>query len=418
MDLLIYALIIFVCLLLSAFFSGSETALMRLRREHLEKDIQAAKGPAALAVRNLLDSTSRLLITILLGNNLANIVAAAVASALAISLFGEKRGILIASIVMTAVILIFAEILPKAMAARAPKSISYKVGLPLYFIHQLLRPIHFIFDFVIDPVVRKLTHGAVDTRISRTEELLDLARHVPQKPEEKGSPIPIITAAAEAAETTVEEIMVPRAEIVSFPIKTPASELLDLLMEERYTRAPVYEESLDKILGLIHLKDLIELVRGQRTDIREIIKPVLRVPELKPILQLLADMQHGFIHMAIVKDEHGLTMGLVTQEDILEELVGEIRDEFDRDELYSIRALSVTSYEALGRLKVIDFNRQTGWDVDTEHGDTLSGLVFNTLGRAPHIRDLIDVGGYRITVLDVSGIRITRVRVAQLQSES
>ncbi|MCZ6712991.1 MAG: CBS domain-containing protein, partial [Deltaproteobacteria bacterium] len=189
-------------------------------------------------------------------------------------------------------------------------------------------------------------------------------------------------------------------------------------LEERYTRVPIYEESIDQILGVVHLKDLIKLVRSNGTELQDILKPVLRVPERKPILRLLGDMQRGFVHLAIVKDEFGVTEGLVTQEDILEEIVGEIRDEFDREELLTIRPLSDGSYQALGRVKVLDFNRETGWQVPAERGDTLSGLLFNLLGRAPRKGDSVKVPGYVIGAADVSGTRITQVSVKKCLEET
>jgi putative hemolysin len=143
------------------------------------------------------------------------------------------------------------------------------------------------------------------------------------------------------------------------------------------------------------------------------------VPERKAILPLLTDMQRGFgfCHVAIVKDEFGVTLGMVTQEDILEEIVGEIRDEFDRDELLTIRRIGDDSYEALGRISVLDFNRETGWSVPFEKGDTLGGLVFNTLGRAAQKGEKLEVPGYRVTAIDVSGSRITRVRIEQQRED-
>ena len=168
------------------------------------------------------------------------------------------------------------------------------------------------------------------------------------------------------------------------------------------------------MLGVVHLKDLTKLVRSGEGDLREILKPVLRVPERKAILELLADMQKNFIHVAIVKDEHSLTRGMLTQEDILEEIVGEIRDEFDREELQAIRKHN-GEFEALGRVKVLDFNRETEWELPAEPGDTLSGLVFNSLGRAPRKGDTVIIGDYQVIVVDVSGTRIPRVRIRGLE---
>ncbi|MCH6562446.1 MAG: HlyC/CorC family transporter [Myxococcales bacterium] len=417
MEPVTYIAIIAVCLVVSAFFSGSEVALLRLRTHQLESDVEAAVGPGALAARELLRSTSRLLVTILLGNNLVNILASSVAAALAIQLLGVKNGILVATAVMTVLVLVFSEILPKAIAANSPRRVSYAVALPLYLLHQILRPIHVLFDRVIEPAVKRISGGDEGEGAQTAEEVLRLAR-LARVDQPDGTPLGIIGAAAGAAEMTVSEIMVPRTEIAAFPIETPPAKLLEQVLEERYTRVPIYEESIDQILGVVHLKDLIKLVRSNGTELQDILKPVLRVPERKPILRLLGDMQRAFVHLAIVKDEFGVTEGLVTQEDILEEIVGEIRDEFDREELLTIRPLSDGSYQALGRVKVLDFNRETGWQVPAERGDTLSGLLFNLLGRAPRKGDSVKVPGYVIGAADVSGTRITQVSVKKCLEET
>ena len=411
MDPISSAAIILACLAMSAFFSGSETALLRLRAHEVEQDVRAAIQPAPVAVRNLLASTSRLLVTILLGNNVVNILGSAVAAALAISYLGEKNGIILATICMTVLVLIFAEVLPKAVAARYPRRISYIVGLPLYLLHWALRPIHLLFDLLIEPVVRRVSGTSEDESVSNAEDVLRLARQAKEEGLAHGSPLAIMGATAGAAQMTVQEIMVPRTEVAAFPIDAEPSDLLEQVLQERYTRVPIYESDIDKILGVVHLKDLIKLVRSGGSDLHSILKPVLRVPERKPILPLLADMQRAFVHVAIVKDEFGVTEGLVTQEDILEEIVGEIRDEFDREELLSIRKLGDGSYDVLGRVTVLDFNRETGWEIPAERGDTLSGLIFNELGRAPSRSDVLRLPGYEFDVADISGTRITRVRV-------
>ncbi len=417
MEPVTYIAIIAACLVVSAFFSGSEVALLRLRAHQLESDVEAAVGPGALAARDLLRSTSRLLVTILLGNNLVNILGSAVAAALSIQVLGVKNGILVATGVMTVLVLIFSEILPKAIAAHSPRRVSYAVALPLYLLHQILRPIHVLFDRVIEPAVKRISGGVEGEGAQTAEEVLRLAR-LARVDQPDGTPLGIIGAAAGAAEMTVSEIMVPRTEIAAFPIEMPPAELLEQVLEERYTRVPIYEESIDHILGVVHLKDLIKLVRTNGTDLQDILKSVLRVPERKPILRLLGDMQRAFVHLAIVKDEFGVTEGLVTQEDILEEIVGEIRDEFDREELLTIRPLPDGSHQALGRVKVLDFNRETGWQVPAERGDTLSGLLFNLLGRAPRKGDSVKVPGYEIGAADVSGTRITQVSVRKCLEET
>ncbi len=398
------------CLVLSAFFSGSETALLRLREADLAPEDPERPGPVAASIRELLSSTSRLLVTILLGNNVVNILAASLASAVAVAALGPEAGVMVATVAMTFLVLIFCEVLPKAVAAAHPSSFSRIVGLPLYLLHQALRPIHALFDRVIDPLVVRIA-GASDPSAS-AEEMLRMARQA-RLALDAGNPLAIMGAAAKASERTAEEIMVARPDIFGFPIATPADELLERLLEERYTRVPIYADTIDRVLGFVHLKDLTKLARAGGGDLRDIMKPVLRVPERKRVLELLADMQKSFIHLAIVKDEHNLTRGMLTQEDILEEIVGEIRDEFDREELQAIRRHD-GEFEALGRVKVLDFNRETGWELPAEPGDTLSGLAFNALGRAPRKGDAVRIGDFQLIVLDVSGTRIPRVRVRRV----
>ncbi|MFI5317370.1 MAG: hemolysin family protein [Myxococcota bacterium] len=417
MDLVTGLLVILVCLALSAFFSTSETALLRMRAHEIEADIREARGPSAFAIRDLLNSTSRMLVTILLANCLVNILAPSVATALAVRWLGDEKGILVSTFAMTLLILVVGEVLPKAFAAAHPRRVSHAVALPLYLLHKALWPVHAVFDRIIEPFVRLAAGSASEgEKLTTVEDVMRLARAA-SAAQPDAQPLEIMGAAAGAAEMTVKEIMVPRAEIVCFPIDMNPAELLEKVMEERYTRVLIYEGSIDAIIGVVHLKDLVKLQSGGGGDLHQILKPVLRVPERKPILRLLADMQRNFVHMAVVKDEFGVTLGIVTQEDILEEIVGEIRDEFDREELLTIRELPDGGFQALGRLKVADFNRETDWQVPAERGDTLAGLVFNSLGRAPREGDVVKVPGYEFTVVGISGTRITQVRVNESKTE-
>jgi len=403
---------IVICIALSAFFSSSETALFRLRSHDMEEEMKGSSGPAAVAVRELTSSSSRLLVTILLGNNIVNILAASLAAALAVRLLGFEAGVPTATAIMTIMVLIFAEILPKAVAARHPRGVAIAVGLPLYILHQILRPVHALLDHVIDPIVRRATGGVDSNGGLSPEEVLRFAREVKDQ-EGEGSPLAIMGATSEAAEMQVSDIMVPRTEIEAYSMETPVSELLDAMLAGRYTRVPVYREDIDDVLGIAHLKDLVKVASSGGEDLQAVLKPVLRVPERKPILGLLAQMQGAFCHMALVKDEFGVTQGLVTQEDILEEIVGEIRDEFDSEELFTIRQRNDGSYEVLGRVTVLDFNRESGWQVPAERGDTLGGLMFNTLERAPTKGETLTVPGYIIRCIDVSGSRIARVHIQE-----
>ncbi len=413
MGVVAYLLLVVACLALSAFFSGSETALLRIRHDDLKRDVDEAHSPGALATRDLLKSTPRLLVTILLGNNIANILGASVASALAVTLLGPRWGIAAATVVMTLTVFLFCEVLPKAIAANHPRRIAYLVALPLYLFHHTLRPLHLLYDRMIEPMVKKFAGGSDSNALRDREELLRLAREsVDESAPSDSSPIGIIGSAARAAEMTVEDIMIPRPDIVAYTVDTPPSALLDAMLSEGYTRVPIYDDNIDKVLGVAHLKDIIGLVRGkEEAGIHRVLKPTIKVPERKPILDLMSEMQRMFVHLAIVQDEFGITRGMVTQEDILEELVGEIRDEFDRHELESIRRVSEGRYQALAQVKVLDFNRETGEQLDAEAGDTLAGIVFNTLGRVPRRGESVQIPGYEIVVTDLTRNRVNQVQV-------
>jgi CBS domain containing-hemolysin-like protein len=269
-----------------------------------------------------------------------------------------------------------------------------------------------VFDRVVDPFVERLTgrHISEDEGAALSEEVLRMANRL-REGHPQGSPLSIIRAAADAVGTTAEEVMVPRSQIVAFDEQTPPSELLEKMLNERFSRVPIYRNSIDEVVGKVHLKDLIGIVRADASNLESIMRPVLRVPPRKPILRLLSEMQRAFIHLAVVKDEFSGTLGIVTQEDVLEELVGEIRDEFDREELLTVRRINDKQYHALGRVKVADFNRQTGWEVPAEPGDSLSGLVFNALGHPARAGEFVNLGGYKLTVLSISGTNIGEVAV-------
>lgn len=410
----IYIVVVVLCLVISAFFSSGETALLRISSHQIQEDLKKKVFPAVAAVKELLQSLSKLLITLLMGNTIVNILATAAASAVCVYYFGNEAGVVIATVAMTILVLLFGELLPKAVAAKRPKQVAYFLALPLYFFHKILSPLHYLFEKIIDPIVDKLAGGADQEHRQAYDSILMLARQMKEQTRrltDHGSALPIIGSTARAAETTAEEIMVPKIEIFACEYNIKASELLTRMLQERYTRVPIYKDNLDNFLGLIHLKDLITHVQQGREDIAPILKPILKIPERRLIFSILAEMQKAFIHVAIVKDQYGGTRGLLTQEDILEEMVGEIRDEFDKDELMSIQKIGEHTYSVLGRVPVHDFNRETGLHIASEKGDTLGGIVFNSVGRAPRLGDVATIGDYQVSVSDLSGNRITRVIV-------
>lgn len=414
MDPLSYFIIVILCLLLSAFFSGSETALLRLTKDHIEQDLANSSRLSIMAAKELIKTPAKLLVTILLGNNVVNILGASCASALGVYYFGEQKGIIFSTIAMTVIVLIFSEILPKSIAAKNPGRLGYFVALPLYIIHKVSTPIHFIYERTIDPLVRLIAGKQSETAQSSTAEaIMKLAEGLKLRKGD-GTPIPIIGSAAAAASLFAEDILISRAEIFALEEHTSIVDAEKLLGESRYTRAIVYQESLDNILGIIHLKDLVRAnnsLEEKKRSIESLIKPVLFVPGKMPILSVLPRMQKGLIHTAIVQDAFGVTRGMLTQEDILEEIVGEIRDEFDTSELKRIKKMTPSSYQVLGNLSLHDFNKETGWSLPGERGESISELLFIELGRTPKKDDSIIYDDYSLKVLDMSGKRLARIEI-------
>ena len=417
MDPTVYLVIVVICVVLSAFFSSSETALLRLSKEQIDKDLEKHNQLSLIAAKELIKTPARLLVTILLGNNVVNILGAACASSLGVYYLGEKEGLLVSTVSMTAVILIFSEILPKSIAAKNPARVGYFFALPMYIVHKISFPAHFFYTHVLEPLVKKISKADTlkdDTNISAAESIMRLASEINVNKNE-GTPLPIIGQAVKAAELTCEDIMTPKSELFSLtPSMSPKQAELELA-NSRYTRALVFEEDGTKIKGFVHLKDLVRLNNGQAKDttIESLIKPSLMVPGKLAILNLLPKMQKAFIHIAIVTDAYGNAEGIVTQEDILEEIVGEIRDEFDREELKRIRKKSPGRYEVFGNLSIHDLNRETGWEVTGEKSDTVYEVIYNELGKLPHSGDEVTVGNFNFKVKDTSGRRITRVEITK-----
>ena len=245
--------------------------------------------------------------------------------------------------------------------------------------------------------------------MSTAESVLKMAEKLSPKRND-GTPIPIIGLAAKAANLFVQDIMVSRTDLFSFSSKTTLKEAEEQLSLSRFTRALVYNGSLDDVLGSVHLKDLVRANNaGTKGSVESIVKPVLTVPEKMPILELLPKMQSAFIHIAVVKDSDGITQGMLTQEDVLEEIVGEIRDEYDQDELKRIKRLNESKFEVLGRVSIHDFYKESHWELPGEKSDTLGDIIFNNLGRYPVEGDTVEFAPFTIRVKQVSGNRLARV---------
>ncbi|MFT6071158.1 MAG: Mg2+/Co2+ transporter CorB [Bacteriovoracaceae bacterium] len=394
---------IIACLVLSGFFSGSETALLKLNLKKLDRDIIENPTISLQALKELTKSTSKLLVTILLGNNIVNIFGTAAASSLAVTHFGEEKGLIVATTVMTVSVLIFSEILPKTIAANNSTMVSKLVSLPLFAFHKILTPVHWVFNNIIDRLIKVFqASDDGDTGPSSYEELMFLAKEVKPHPKRKGTtPIKVIGGAAKSSEITLSEIMINRAKINFCPVEADVKTTLNLLLKDQHTRLPVFEGSVDNIVGIIHLKDVVIAQDDPNFSLKDKLHPAFTFSGKTKLFTALTTMQSKFSHMAIIKDEFGVTLGLVTLEDLLEEIVGEIRDEFDAHEVDQIKKINEKEFLVNSPMLVSDFNRRVNLKIKAEKGETLSGLLFNRLDGQVEVGTKLNDGSFEFEVVKI-----------------
>jgi len=397
-------LVLLILLILSGFFSSAETALFsisRVRARHLAKSPHATDK----LIYRMKEDPHRLLTTILIGNNLVNIAAAALATAIALRLF-ESRAVGIATAVMTVLILVFGEILPKSFATRNNLLLARFVIFPIYWMSLLFYPVILVLDFI-----PKITGKIKKTPSVTEEELKTFVEVVEEEGEIKEEEKEFIHNIIEFDDTSAYEIMTPRGDMFVADV----DEELDLkqLLQSGYTRFPVIEGSLDKVVGIINIKDVFmhQTTSDQPISVRKMMAKPYFVPENKKLDSLLKQFKRRKQHIAIVVDEHGGIAGLITLEDVLEEIVGEIRDETDHEEPHIVQ-LKKNEWRVLGRSEIEEVNDTLDINIpDSKDYDTFSGYILDRIGRIPELNDRIATDELEVTVRKVEGNRIQEYHV-------
>lgn len=416
-----------VLLIASAFFSGSEVALFSLDKKKI-KELQKERNLTSRYIINLIESPRSLLVTILLGNNFINVAASIIAVTLALDAaafynISIEVTLLSQIIILTVLILIFGEITPKVWATKYPLTFSRAISLPLYWVGVIVYPVSKIIAEILKAISSKFDIGKDRTAIL-TSELTDLADLSVEKGTIEEDEHELISSLVGFKNITVREIMTPRVDMTAVSIDTDFDELLKLIVESGHSRIPLYEESLDKILGIIYAKDLLPYI-GKSDQVKSnlILKNIARemifVPETKLINELLHDFQSKNLHLGIAVDEYGGTSGLVSLEDILEEIVGEIRDEYDIEEEEIVK-ISTNKYSVLGKLPIDELNELFNYDFSSEDDDydTVGGFIFNHAGTIPEENYSMDYEGFIFTVKEVINNRINKVLIESIQSGS
>lgn len=401
--------LLFALILASAFFSASETALMSVNRLRLRA--AAEQGvPRALQLSSLLEAPNKFITAILIGNNIVNIMASSVATALAIDIWGSV-GAGIAAGVMTIVILTFGEILPKSLATTFADSFAPRVAPVVAFLTRILSPIVVLFN-ALSNLVAKWFGGNQQTTARVTEEeiqtLINLGQEEGVLDEHEHS---LIRSVFDFGETTAEEIMVPRIDIAAVPVESTMDELGEYFAQKPFARLPVYEGSLDNIIGAVHMKDYIRHAGDPKVRLKDIIRPVLFVPETLGIEVIFARMKRQRISTAIVLDEYGQTVGMITPTDITEEIMGNFLDEHD-DDVADFVTFKEGAVEVDGGYLIEDLNAECGFDIPLDKAITVGGYVFYKLGRLPKANDRLPLSeNVEAVVLEMNGNRVAKVRL-------
>ncbi len=410
MDTTQAVIIIIILVFLSAFFSAAETAFTSANRIRLKYMHEEGSKGAGCALK-VIEKYDKCLTTILVGNNIVNIGTSSLATLLCVNLFGD-RGPVIATAATTIIVLIFGEITPKTIAKGNAEAMSIFFGRILSGLMFVLTPVSAVF-LLIQKGATRLFNKKSEVTVTE-QELMHIIDEIEDEGVLEAQESALVRNALEFDETTAEQIMQPRVNVVGVDLYDSNEEIMELFKSEAYTRLPVYEKSLDHIVGVISYRDFTQkMMEDPHFSLSEIISDIMYIPSLMHISELLKRMQKEKEHIAVVVDQYGGTAGIVTMEDVLEELVGEIWDE--NDEVFMpVRFLSDNTFIVSGEVSKVDFNRYfESRDMDYEiNGDfnTVGGWVFELFGRIPSPGDKIETDEFDITVQDLNERRIGNLK--------
>jgi putative hemolysin len=402
-------ILLLILLLLSGFFSSAETALFSIsqtRARHMAKENIRSHQ----MIKRMKDDPHKLLTTILIGNNVVNVAASAIATSLTINMF-SNYAVGLATGVMTFMILVFGEVIPKSFATRNNILIAKLTIFPIYWMSILFFPIILFLNFI-----PRITGKMSKTPSATEEELITFVEVVEEQGEIKEEEREMIHNVFELDDTSASEIMTPRADMFIVDVDTPLD--LKAIAESGFTRIPVIEADIDHVVGILNIKDIFmhQAISETPADVRAIMRPPYFVPENKKLDRMLHQFKARKNHMAIIIDEHGGVSGLITLEDLLEELVGEIRDETDKEEPHIISKKS-KEWVVLGKSEIDEVNAKLGMQIpETREYDTFSGFILYRIGRIPEEDEVFTIDGFKVTVIEMDGNRIKRYMVQQVSS--
>jgi Mg2+/Co2+ transporter CorB len=420
-DLLLFLFAILALNVVSAFFSAAETGLTAASKAQLHS-LAKAKNRSAVVAEKLLGQQDRMIGTVLLGNNLANILGTALATQVSMRYFEGGDGVAVATAVMTVVILIFAEVLPKTYAVNHAEKTALLAARPMQWIMFALYPAVMAVQWVIRGVFKlmRVQYEAERTLTqSELQNIISLYGH--QGAAEKGEK-EMLASILDLSRRDLASVMAPRRDIVSVDADMPVDKICDAVLESAYTRIPLWRGKQENVIAVLHAKALLREVRRHKgsldaLDVVAVAREPWFVPETNTLDRQLLEFRRRREHMALVVDEYGDIVGLVTLEDILEEIVGQIRDETDVKEIDGMAVLDESALEASGETTVYDVNKRMDWHLPDEHAYTAAGLLMHYAERIPEPGEECEGDGYRFVVLEKAGNAVVRVRIERLAEE-
>ena len=398
----------------SAFFSSSETSLMSITK--LKVRSMKERGEKGVdTLEQLTSDQSKLLTTILIGNNIVNIAATSIASALFIEWFGTS-GVAVATAVMTILVLIFGEITPKTIAQNNPEKVALKVSKPIRLLTVVLAPAVFLLNGLLNLLNRNKDKNQSTITEEELKTIVDISHEEGVIEVDERD---IINNVFEFGDKKAKDAMINRLEVVSIDKTTSYNEIMDLFKEHMFSRIPVYDGTLDSVVGVLNIKDIIFLSDEEKENFKlaDHVREAFFTYEYKNLSQLLDEMKSQKSQMAIVFNEYGATSGIITMENVLEEIVGDIEDEHEsRDQ--DIIKLSETEYLINGSTNISDINEELELDLYSENFDSIGGYIIDYLESFPNVNDVVEIDGLKFVIVDSHKTKINKIRIIKNKVEA
>ena len=412
---ILYLVLVFVCIILSAFFSGSETALTSVQRIKLQTMVDSdVKGAKRLA--RMLENPERFLSTVLLGNNFVNTAATALSTILAVSFWGQNRGVVIATVGLTILLLIFGESTPKTIAARHSERLSLALTRPIEILSWLLTPFVVTLSCIASVFTRMVGGTPVRRALTSAEEIRTMITVGNREGTVEKEEAELLHNVFDFGDRPVHEVMVPRLEVVSIEQGSKISDYFALYAQSPMSRIPVYKENMDNVIGIVTDKDVLMALStstiNRDTPVDDLIRPAYFTPETKRISKLFTEMRNNNYRMAIVVDEYGGTAGIVSLTRMVEEIVGEVRDEVDNSEK-DFEIINEYTFQVDGSMRLDEVNEEMDLELPPGDYETVAGFVLSRLGHIPRQGEQLRYKNLKLVVTTMKNVKIEEILITR-----